>query len=176
MTNSSFKALGTALFATLLSCAAVAQTRYCIGGDLDRLSAGERASCSAAKELVKTTATRLHAPGDWHFVIVCGEQGWKDYTAVSQRGEVALEESSADTDFGQRITFLRASRLTAPESHDLPRVIAHEIASIELNTRDERAIEAQLTVWANTSSARVEPASSSIIRHDAKPGASAAGI
>lgn len=150
------KALGTALIATLISLPAVAQTRYCLGGDLEHLSAAERASCSAAREMVKATATRLQAPENWHFVIVCGEQGWRDYTAVSQRGEVALEDSSADTDLGERVTYLRESRLSAPRTHESQRVVAHELASIHLNTQDEHAIEAQLTLWSGTAIASNE--------------------
>ncbi len=149
MKNLSFLALVSPLLATLLSCSAVAQTRYCIGGDLDHLSAAERASCSAAKDLVKGTATRLHAPEDWHFIVVCGEEGWKDYTAVAQRGNVALEDSAADTDLTLRVTYLRESRLRAPQPQELQRVVAHELASIESNTHDERVIAAQIAVWSN---------------------------
>lgn len=156
------KAIGTAVIATLISLPAVAQTRYCLGGDLDHLSAAERASCSAAREMVQATATRLQAPENWHFVIVCGEQGWRDYTAVSQRGEVALEDSSADTDLGERVTYLRESRLSAPHTHGPQRVIAHELASIRLNTQDEQAIEAQLTLWSGTAIASNEAAKTSL--------------
>ena len=158
------KALGTAVIATLISLPAVAQTRYCLGGDLDHLSAAERASCSAAREMVKATATRLQAPENWHFVIVCGEQGWHDYTAVSQRGEVALEDSSADTDLGERTTYLRESRLSAPHTQEPQRVVAHELASIHLNTQDEQAIEAQLTLWSGTAIASNDAAKAGLFK------------
>ncbi len=154
----SLKALGSALITSMVCLPAVAQTRYCIGGDLSALSAPERASCNAAKEMVKATATRLHAPEDWHFVIVCGEQGWKDYTAVAQRGEVALDDSAADTDLDQHVTYLRESRMRAPQTHELQRVVAHELASIKLNTHDERVIEAQVSAWHETLNASNDPA------------------
>ncbi len=146
----SLKALGSALISTMVCIPAVAQTRYCIGGDLTALSAPERASCNATKEMVRATATRLNAPKDWHFVIVCGEQGWKDYTAVAQRGEVALDDSAADTDLDEHVTYLRESRMRGPQTHELQRVVAHELASIKLNTHDERMIEAQVIAWHET--------------------------
>ena len=161
--------LGSAVATIAMGVSAVAQTRFCIGGDLDRLSAGERASCNAAKDTVKLTATRLHAPEDWHFVIVCGEGGWKEYTAVAQRGEVALNDSDADTDLDQHVTYLRESRLRdsrlsgsrpsesqprEPQSHDLQRVLAHELAYIEVGTRDERVIEARVNAPRETPHAK----------------------
>ena len=146
----SLKALGSALITAMVCIPAVAQTRYCIGGDLTALSAPERASCNAAKEMVRATAARLQAPEDWHFVIVCGEQGWKDYAAVAQRGEVALDESAADTDLEEHVTYLRESRMRGSQTHELQRVVAHELASIKLNTHDERVIEAQVSAWHET--------------------------
>lgn len=150
----SLKALASALIATTLASAAVAQTRYCMGGDLDHMSAAERASCSAAKEGVKATATQLHAPADWHFVIVCGEQGWKDYTAVADSGAVALQDAAADTDLSQHVTYIREGGFMTPQSRDLRLVVTHEMASIHLNTHDEGRIQAQLTVWDNAVNAR----------------------
>ena len=163
----SLKAFGSALITTLICVPAVAQTRFCLGGDLENLSAPERASCSAAKEMVKATAARLHAPDNWHFVIVCGEQGWKDYTAVAQRGEVALVDQAADTDLEQHITYLRESRMLEPKTHQLQRVVAHELASIKLNTHNEQVIEAQIDAWHETLKATVDQGTVSA-RHDAK--------
>ena len=154
--NFSLKTLGSALLATVVCLPAVAQTRFCIGGDLDSLTAQERTSCSAAKAMVKATATLLNAPDNWHFVIVCGEQGWKDYTAVAQRGEVALDDSAADTDLDQHVTYLRESRMREPQTHQLQRVVAHELASIKMNTHDERLIEAQVSAWHETLNASNE--------------------
>lgn len=154
-----FVTLGSVVAAIVMGVPAVAQTRFCIGGDLDRLSAGERASCNAAKDTVRLTATRLHAPEDWHFVIVCGEGGWKEYTAVAQRGEVALNDSAADTVLDQHVTYLRESRLSdarprEPQTHDLQRVLAQELAYIELGTRDERVTEAQVNAPRETPHAK----------------------
>ncbi len=169
----SLKALGSALFTMLICLPAVAQTRYCLGGDLDHLSAAERASCNAARDMVKTTATRLHAPENWHFVIVCGEQGWKDYTAVAQREEVALENSAADTDLDQHVTYLRQSRLgetqTQPQLPELQSVLIHELASIKLGSHDERLIEAQVATWHETLNAKGDSGIAAGYRHDTRP-------
>ena len=142
-----FASLSLALAATLLSVPSVAQTRFCIGGNLDHLSASERADCSATMQAVRYAAASLHAPDDWHFVVVCGEEGWKNYAAFSSRSEAALEDASADTDREEHTTYFREDRLHTPQAHGLRRVVAHEIASIVLKTDDENAIQTQLATW-----------------------------
>lgn len=171
----SLKALGSVLVTTMICLPAVAQTRYCIGGDLDHLSASERASCLAAKDSVKTTAARLHAPEDWHFVIVCGEEGWRDYTSVAQQSEAALEDSAADTDLDQHVTYLRESRMRNSKTNELQRVVAHELASIKLNTHDEHVIEAQVSAWHETLNAGNESGATPV-RQDAKSALSGLGM
>lgn len=145
--KNSIASFSLALVATLLSASSVAQTRYCIGGDLDHLSANERAECSATLQAVRSAAAAMHAPADWHFVVVCGEQGWKDYTAFSRRGEAALEQASADTDREAQETFFREERLHTAQPHGLQHVVAHEMASILLKTEDENAIQTQMAAW-----------------------------
>ncbi len=130
--------------AAALSASSVAQTRFCIGGDLDRLSAADRTACSATMQAVRNVASTMHAPEGWHFVVVCGEAGWKSYTAFSTRGEAALESASADTNRVEQTTYFREDRLHSTEAHGLRRVVAHEVASILLKTDDENAIQAQM--------------------------------
>ena len=139
-----FTAVLLASAAALLTVPAIAQTRFCIGGDLDQLSATDRATCSATMQAVRNAATTMHAPQGWHFVVVCGESGWKSYTAFSSRGEVALETAAADTDRSGQTTYFREDRLQTTEAHGLRRVVAHEIASILLNTDDEDAIQLKM--------------------------------
>ena len=146
-----FASLPIALAATLLSTSAVAQTRYCIGGDLQHLSANERAACSATMNAVRNQAASLHAPSDWHFIVVCGEEGWKQYAAFSVHDEASLENASADTDRDQRTTFFREDRLHTPEPHSLQRVVTHELASILLKTDDEVTIQTQMATWEHES-------------------------
>jgi hypothetical protein len=137
--------------AALLCIPAVAQTRYCVGGDLDHLSAENRASCDATLQAVRSAATALHAPDGWHFVVVCGEDGWKQYTAFSVRGEDTLSEAAADTDLQDHTTYLREASLHTTQPHGLQRVVAHEVAGILLGTTDENAIEAQVASWERNS-------------------------
>ncbi len=139
--------LSLTLAATLLSVPAVAQTRFCVGGDLDHLSSTDRASCSATLQAVRLAAASMHAPADWHFVVVCGEEGWKQYAAFSARGEANLEDASADTDLQGRETFFRSERMHGPNAQTLQHVVAHEFASILLKTDDENAIQTQMASW-----------------------------
>ena len=103
---------------------AVAQVRVCMGGNLDQLSAADRRSCEAQVTRAREAANRNGAPEDWHFVVVCGEDGWKDYTAFSVAGETALQQAAADTDFENRTTFLRGTHLLTQEASDLVMVRA----------------------------------------------------
>ena len=143
----SSKVLPAILTATLITASAVAQTRFCIGGDLDHITAADRAACSTTMQAVRAEASRLHAPDDWHFVVVCGEQGWTQYTAFSSRGAEALNGAAADTDLEEHTTYLRESSLNAPQPHSLQHAVAHEIAAITLKTHDELAIQNQIAVW-----------------------------
>lgn len=89
----------------------------------------------------------MHAPRGWHFVVVCGEEGWKSYTAFSSHGEAVLENASVDTDLDQQTTFFRGDRLHTSQAHGLRRIVAHEIASILLHTDQEDAIQVQMASW-----------------------------
>lgn len=148
--KSVFASLALSVAAILTSTTAVAQTRYCIGGDLDHLSSTERSACNATMQAVRAAATSMHAPEGWHFVVVCGEGGWKSYTAFSSRGEAALETAAADTDLTQGTTYLREDRLHTAQAHGLERglerVVEHEVASIQLKSTDEVAIQAQMAI------------------------------
>lgn len=143
-----FTALLLASASALSSTVAIAQTglptRFCIGGDLDQLSVADRAACSATVQAVRNAATTMHAPGGWHFVVVCGQEGWKSYTAFSARGAAALEDASADTNRGEATTYFREERLHTSNAHGLQHVVAHELASILLKTDDEHAIQAEM--------------------------------
>ncbi len=131
----------------ILSATAVAQTRFCVGGDLDHLSSSERSSCNATVNAVRHAVSTMPAPADWHFVVVCGEEGWKQYTAFSTRDEISLSGAAADTDRGQRTTYLREGRLHTSQAHGLEQVVAHEVASVLLNSEDEDAIKTQMAAW-----------------------------
>lgn len=142
-----FTAVLLASAATLFTIPSVAQTKFCIGGDLDHLSIAERAACSATAQAVRNEANSMHAPGNWHFVVVCGEAGWKNYTAFSSHASTTLENASVDTDLEQQTTYLREDRLGVPQGQGLRRIVAHEIASIVLHTDREDAIQVQLAAW-----------------------------
>lgn len=134
----------------LLTVPAVAQTRYCIGGDLQHLSQAEKASCSAKMHAVREVASALHAPEDWHFVVVCGEGGWEEYSAYTSGDALSLAEAAAQTDLDQHETFFRESRLDPNNSASLRRVVAHEVAGILLRSKDEVAISNRLETLLGT--------------------------
>lgn len=140
------------LAAALLCASSVAQTRFCMGGDLAHLSAAEKASCSAKLQAVKTAAASFHVPDDWHFIMVCGEDSWKDYTAFAMND--TLMTASADTHFEQHETFLRGDRFDLTNAPSLRRAVAREVAGIVLRSHDELAINNQVDLWMSGSSER----------------------
>ena len=135
------------LAATLLCASAVAQTRFCMGGDLDHMSQTQRTACSAKLQAVKNAAAEFHAPDGWHFVVVCGENGWKEYAAYVAEEDPAILAASADTHLEQHETFLREDRLNLADQQSLRRVVAREVAGILLQSQDETAINHQVNLW-----------------------------
>lgn len=99
-----------------LTLGAQAQSRFCLGGELDQLSTAQRTACSAKLASVRDAARRFGAPEGWHFVLVCGEEGWKSYAAFSSRTAAELENASADTDSAAHSTYLREEKLGAARS------------------------------------------------------------
>lgn len=130
-----------AALGSLLCVGAIAQTRYCTGGDLSRLTPAERSSCESKLQGVREVATALHAPSDWHFVVVCGEEGWRSYAAFSSGSTVDLADANADTNLQTRETFLRGTRLQDQGDGSFRHIVAREIAGILLNSKDAIAIE-----------------------------------
>jgi nitroreductase len=84
-----------------------------MGGNLDGLTASQKNVCENQVQMAREAATSTNAPDSWHFVVVCGEDGWKDYMAFAQHEGANLQAASADTNFAERTTFLRGSRMTS---------------------------------------------------------------
>ena len=100
----------------VFSLSAVAQTKVCMGGNLDGLSSTERHTCENQVRMTREAATASNVPSDWHFVVVCGEDGWKDYVAFSQQPETSLRAAASDTDFANKTTFLRGTRMDSADA------------------------------------------------------------
>ena len=125
--------------AGILCCSsAIAQVRYCIGGDLDHLTQAQKVACNAKAEAVRTAVNLLQIPDNWHFVVVCGEQGWKDYTAYATASGNTLQGSDVSTDATQRETFFREASLHASDTQAVERLVAGELGKIK-NTPDHVA-------------------------------------
>lgn len=107
------------LTATLLSAAlpAIAQTHYCIGGDLDHLSQAEVTTCKAKMTAVREAVKRRGAPSGWHFMVVCDESGWQDVAALTGHAVAHLKTVAYDTDKALQVTFLRGSLIGDTDSN-----------------------------------------------------------
>ena len=136
-----------AIASTIVCATAAAQTRFCIGGDLDHLTQTQKTACSAKMKAVKVAAASFHAPENWHFVVVCGEEGWKSYAAYAMEQGASLVDAAADTNLEQHETFLRDGKLNMADLRSVQRVVAHEVAGILVHSKDEVAISQQMNVW-----------------------------
>ena len=118
------------LTGSLFCATALAQTHICLGGDLDHLTKTQKDHCTARLQEVRKAAAALHAPEGWHFVVVCGEEGWKAYADYSLRQDTALQHAVVDTDYAAHETFLRESALESLTSSGSENILSREIADI----------------------------------------------
>ena len=100
--------------------------RVCMGGDIEHFSPAQLRACQTEVQQVREAAAQYHTPG-WHFIVVCDENGWKDYAAFSETPAAVLADASADTDIASRTTFFRGSRLSQQLGE---KVLAVEMAAI----------------------------------------------
>ena len=115
------------LFAKLvlvcLSASALAETHFCIGGDLDNLKPTEVAACKTKMTQIREAVKRHGAPSGWHFVVVCDEAGWKDYASFVGQQKARLMNSSFSTDTEEHLTVVRGSRLDADSPQEAEMVL-----------------------------------------------------
>lgn len=116
--------LACGLLLLALSASAVAQTHICIGGDLDAMNATDVAACQAKMTNVRDAIKKQGSPAGWHFVVVCDEAGWKDYTSFSRQEAGLLSGASYSTDPRLRWTFLRGSNLDAEQPQSAARLVS----------------------------------------------------
>jgi hypothetical protein len=98
------------------SLPAIAQMKVCMGGNLDAMNPADTRLCENQVRMAREAGVSTKAPADWHFVVVCGEDGWKDYAAFSTHPESQVRVAAADTDFANKTTFLRGTRLTSSDA------------------------------------------------------------
>ena len=130
----------------LLCASAIAQTRVCLGGDLGHLTPAQKTACSADIQAVRSLAAAMHAPDGWHFVVVCGEESWKQYAAYTMRDDQSLLSAAADTNFATRETFLRESRPDQGGQMSLKSVLAREVAGIVSHNIQRASVDAELSM------------------------------
>lgn len=106
-----------ALVLLMLPSAAVAQTHFCIGGDLDHMAATDVAACKTKMSNIRQAVKQHGAPSGWHFVVVCDETGWTDFASFSgvytSARKAALKSADFHTDRDLGWTFIRGSRLSS---------------------------------------------------------------
>lgn len=99
-----------------LSASLVGQSHFCIGGDVDHLTPATVAACKNKLSAVRNAVRQHGAPSDWHFVVVCDDEGWKEYTSFSSREAGLLSGASYSTDPRLHWTFLRGGDLDQPDT------------------------------------------------------------
>ena len=115
----------------LLSSAALAQTHFCIAGDLDHLNATQVADCKTKMTNVREAVKRRGAPAGWHFVVVCDESGWTDYASYIATGAPAtLDKAAFHTDPDLHWTFVRGSRIDADRAETADTLLAAALKGV----------------------------------------------
>jgi hypothetical protein len=122
---------------------ASAETRVCIGGDIDHMNAAQKAACQVTADNIRDNVSRMQAPSDWHFYVLCTEGDWQTYAAFSTRTPEQLAASSADTDLATRSTFFRRDRLFSADPATRMSVLVHEVAAARTQSTDEAVIRKQ---------------------------------
>lgn len=95
----------------LLALSAAAQTRFCIAGDLDQLTAAEVQACRKTSNTLRSAAQETHVPANWSVITVCDEAGWQTIASLHGAGAARLLRVNQTTDQTRHITFVRATHL-----------------------------------------------------------------
>lgn len=103
--------LSALLLAATAALPAVAQTHYCMGGDLDHLSPVEMSSCRAKMTEVRDAVRRRGAPSGWRFLVVCDEGSWNDVAELTGKAAATLQNVDFQTDRAMQVTFIRGSHV-----------------------------------------------------------------
>jgi len=93
-----------------------AENRFCLGGETDHLTVAERKSCAEQMQVARTLVARYSHVDNWHFVLVCGESNWAEYSEFSRNDPKALLRVVADTTLNDRTTYLRGDMLTTKDA------------------------------------------------------------
>lgn len=109
---------------------AVAQTHFCIGGDLDHLSSQQVSLCQSKMSHVREAVRRRGAPDGWHVVVVCDETGWSDLASFSGQSQAAMRSVEFSTDQELHWTFLRGSRFSGEEGDSTGGVVTAALKGV----------------------------------------------
>lgn len=118
------------LLSLALSASLVAQTHFCIGGDIDEMSASDIATCQTTMSAVRDAVKQHGAPADWHFVVVCDDAGWKDYASFSRSEAGLISGSSYSTDPRLHYTFLRAGERNLQQPQSAAAAVSLALSSV----------------------------------------------
>ena len=115
------------MFLLCSTLSATAQTHYCIGGDLDHLSAAEVNSCHSKMLDVREAVKRRGAPSGWRFLVVCDESGWRDVASITGKDSSALRLAEFSTDTTEHVTFLRGSHMDTANAGQMLNASLHGV-------------------------------------------------
>ena len=122
--------LPVGLLLVSLGAPLLAQTRFCIGGELDHLSSTEKAACQAKATHLRNVVQQHGAPADWHFIVVCDEAGWNDYASFAGREAARVVRAGYSTDRDMRLTVVRGSRLETDDEQAAAQVLSAALKGV----------------------------------------------
>ena len=96
-----------------------AENRFCLGGETAHLDAAGKQACAAQIKSAQKLVSQHPGVDNWHFVVVCGESGWSEYSLFAHDSASSLREASLDISYTDRTIYLRGDRLsTEPTKAD----------------------------------------------------------
>ncbi|HEY0795949.1 MAG TPA: hypothetical protein VGD64_09235 [Acidisarcina sp.] len=147
---------------SFVSFAANGQNIINLASNITRPGSPAPANCQQQAAVLAENIVNFPHPSKWHWVILCDDAGWRQF--LIQQNLLAPRNGDQETVYGStdlaaHLTCLRGSTLLDPDDTvaAADHVIAHELAHIVLNTRDEDRAEQQAITWLREREQRSAP-------------------
>ena len=150
-------AAGVLVAGAMLVATGHAQNTISVASTLVPAGSAVPGACRDQVAVLQRVLSLFPRPDQWHWVVVCDDTAWRRFLLNSvtanadMKGIPAAEGGTiyASTDIDAHLTCVRGTTLLQPDSPlaQAKDVIAHELAHILLNTRDESRADRQAALW-----------------------------
>lgn len=104
------------------------------------------AQCTIAGNALLKGLDLFPHPATWTYVVICDDASWTQ--VMKLQGICDIQHVHGNTNPETKTTFFRGTTLRGEDKYvTAEHVIAHELAHVYLNSRDEIAVEAKAIDW-----------------------------